>query len=115
MVAQARKHALGELLRGRTGDLSKSVRKIVRTDPRTGAIEVGVGSVAPYAYYLEFGTKAHTIRPNPPRKFLVSNGPRSKGPNPTPLRGRRRVVNHPGNPPKFWLKLAVQKVVGRGF
>ena len=107
MAAQARRNASGQLLRERSGQLKDSVRPIVRTDPRTGATEIGVGSTAPYAGHLEHGTPAHTISARR-GGFLVSEPG-----HPDPLRKRMRSVNHPGFAAKRWLASAVASVVGR--
>jgi hypothetical protein len=98
---------VGARFNQRTGVLLGSLRQIVRVDLRSGALEVGVGSTAEHAKYLEYGTPAHEIRPSG-RKFLVSEAN-----NPTPLRGRRLVVNHPGNQPFFFLRKAVNEAIGR--
>lgn len=113
MVVEAQRNATGRMLNQRTGQLALSVRPIVRKDARTGAIEVGVGTVSEYGGHLENGTAPHAILPKNAR-YLRSGGPRGKGPNPTPLRGFKiKAVNHPGNPPKLWLRDAVNRVIGR--
>lgn len=112
MVVEAQRNATGRMMNMRTGGVAQSVRKIVRKNPKTGVIEVGVGTISEVGGHLANGTRAHSITPRT-RKFLVSNGPRSKGPNPTPLRGRRRHVSHPGSAPIPWLRDAVNRVIGR--
>lgn len=115
MVVQAKKNASGDLLEKRSGQLADSVHPIIRVDPR-GGIEVGVGSTAPYADYLESGTRAHEIPSkviNGKRRYLKSypNHP----PNRNPLRYPQVKVNHPGNTAKHWLRSAVNSVAARGF
>ena len=107
MVREAEKNVTGAVVRGRSLRLYTSLQPIVRGS-RRGGIEVGVGSTAPYAGHIEKGTGAHAIRPRR-RKYLVS----APG-HPDPLRGRRRIVNHPGNPPFEPLRKAVNTVIGRG-
>jgi hypothetical protein len=114
MERNAIRNATGEVLQERTGEVGRSVVKIVRPDPRTGAIEVGVGTTSQVGGHLENGTSPHPITPTTGVKFLVSGGPRGKGPNPNPLHGRRRRVNHPGNPPLRWLRKAVDDALIRG-
>jgi hypothetical protein len=97
----------------RTGELVASLVPIVRIDPRTGAAVVGVGSTVPYSEHLEKGTSAHPITPKNVT-YLMSNGPRSKGPNPTPLRRRQKIVSHPGNQPYGFLRKARDSAIGRG-
>lgn len=109
MAEQARRNASGELLRRRTGLLAESVRPIVRLDPLSDGVRVGVGSLAPYAGYLEHGTGPHPIVARN-RRFLAS-----RADNPDPLERPRRGVNHPGNEPKHWLRAAVMSVIGRPF
>lgn len=112
MVDEAVKNASGRMLHMRTGEVAKSVQKIVRRNPKTGAVEVGVGTTSKVGGHLANGAAPHTITPRS-GKYLQSNGPRSKGPNPTPLRRRQRRVSHPGNRPIPWLRDAVNRVIGR--
>lgn len=112
MVVEAQRNASGRMMNMRTGGVALSVRKIVRRNPKTGATQIGVGTISEVGGHLANGTSAHEIRPRT-GKYLVSNGPRSKGPNPTPLRKRQRRVSHPGNAPIPWLRDAVNRVIGR--
>lgn len=96
---------VGATFHKRTGELAASLRPIVRVGP--GGTEVGVGSTAPHAEYLEYGTVAHEITPHE-RDFLVSTAF-----NPMPLRGRRLRVSHPGNPAFGFLNKAVNLALGR--
>lgn len=105
----AKRNASGEVVRRRTGFLADSLEPIVRTHARTGALEVGVGSTAPYAGYLEHGTSGgYTIRPVR-TSFLVS----APG-HPDPLSRPQRQVTHPGIEAKRFLQKAVDEVVGLG-
>jgi hypothetical protein len=61
ITAQARVNASGAVVQRRTGDLAASMRPIVREDPLTGRVEVGVGSTIEYSEYLEHGTPPHII------------------------------------------------------
>lgn len=100
----------------RTGDLVESLRPIIRIDSSTGRTEVGVGSVVEHASYLENGTSPHPIPLSPfigGGRYLISNGPRSKGPNPTPLEGRRLFVHHPGNRAFGFIRRGVNRAIGR--
>lgn len=90
----------------RTGELRQSLRAIVRTHAG-GGVEIGVGSTAPHAKYLEDGTIPHEIRPVNAR-FLVSTPD-----NPTPLRGRRLRVSHPGNRAYGFLRKSLALATGR--
>jgi hypothetical protein len=113
MVILARQNASGRMMYLRTGGVADSVRPIIRPSPR-GGTEVGVGTVSPIGGHLANGTQAHEIRPSTRGvKFLRSNGPLSKGFNPTPLRAQQRKVNHPGNRPIPWLRNAVDTAIGR--
>lgn len=111
MVSVAKNNVSGSIVRQRSGTLRESIKPIVRPDPRAGALEVGVGSTAPYSGHLEHGTskKNYVIRPRPPKRFLVS----APG-HPDPLQGRRRSVNHPGIRPKKFLDQAVKTVIRGG-
>ena len=122
MVAQARRNASGEVVESRTGDLARSVVKILRPNPR-GGITVGVGTTLEYGALLENGSPPHTISVGPgfgalgrPPYVLKSGGPYDRPPgfqNPRPLYGAVSV-NHPGNQPFHWLRKAVFSVIGRG-
>lgn len=101
----------------RSGELLDSLVPIIAPDPR-GGVRVGVGSTSITAKYLTEGTTPHQInapfvggRPVYP---LRSNGPRSKGYNPTPLRGSPiYFVNHPGNLPNDFIRRGVNAAIGR--
>lgn len=102
----------------RTGDLVSSVVPIVRTG-RGGEVEVGVGTTMKHGAVHEVGAPPHLITPERPFRgrgkggyFLRSNGPNSKGGNPTPLDRPRLYVNHPGVPdPSHWMSDAVRSVI----
>lgn len=61
ITAKARVNASGAVVQRRTGDLAASMRPIVREDPLSGRVEVGVGSTIEYSKYLEEGTPPHII------------------------------------------------------
>jgi len=97
----------------RTSTLVDSLHPIIRPDPR-GGVRVGVGSTAEHSEYLTKGTPAHPIPLSPSPYSLRSNGPRSKGPNPTPLtRWPIYQVNHPGNRANDFIRKGVNAAIGR--
>jgi HK97 gp10 family phage protein len=60
-------------------------------------------NIAPYANYVEFGTKPHEIRPKPGNKVLVFQ-----------VNGRRvftRLVHHPGTKPQPYVQPAFEEWV----
>lgn len=128
MLRKARENASGGVVRKRTGSLRDSLEKIIRTDPRTGDIEVGVGSTAEYAKTLEYGSDKHNYPIDAKNYFFSKGSGAARGPwlisardHPDPLVGRdgkRRAfksVNHPGIEAKKFLRKAVNEVAFRGF
>lgn len=91
MVARARANASGAgELQLRTGALRDSVVPIIRTDVRTDATVVGVGTTVDYGAALEIGAEPHPIT----------------------AWGRPGIyVEHPGNKAYFWLSDAVRSVM----
>lgn len=114
MAAQARRNASGAVLKRRTGFLAQSVYPIAREELATGDLIVGVGTTADYGKVLEEGGAPHHIGSpivgGRPLYLLRSNGPNSKGPNPTPLLRPQVGVNHPGPTAKRWLTKAVNDI-----
>lgn len=107
MVAEARRNASGQVVKGRTGELARSVVPILR--PFIGGdTEIGVGTTLKYGQYLEEGTELHVIAPRNIAGMLASDSS-----NPSPLRAPRRFVIHPGNDAKRWLHKAVFGVLRR--
>jgi hypothetical protein len=89
-------------------NVAESVRPIVRTNAKTGGIEVGVGTISPVGGYLENGTRAHGISAR--RAPYLRSAPN----HPDPLIGFKiKSVSHPGNKPYLWLQKAVNTVTGR--
>ena len=79
-----------------SGDLRDSIKIRRRTNKRTGYINLLVSAgnkKAWYAHLVEFGTKAHIIKPRA-RKSLVIAGL------------LREIVNHPGAKPRGFLRRA---------
>lgn len=131
MLRKAKANASGStpsagVVRKRTGDLAESLKKIIRTDPRTGSVEIGVGSTIEYSKWVEDGSPAHQIVA---RNFRLKSGPMKGTPvlwsapgHPDPLVGIYgpgrfspiRQVNHPGNDAKKFLRKAVDDVAFRG-
>lgn len=109
MVEQAQKNARGGIVRSRTDELALSMHAIVRVNAKTGGLEIGVGSTAPHADYIENGARAHQIRAKNAGML------RSEPGHPDPLHrfGLKRV-NHPGNRPFHVMRSAVLSVLGRG-
>jgi len=116
MVLAARLNA-GALFNQRTTSLITSVIPIVRGG-RGGNVEVGVGTTVEHGKWLEIGTDEHIIKPEFPYRgkkkggyFLRSNGPRSKGFNPTPLDRPRLIVQAPALDATHWMSDAVRSVM----
>lgn len=109
MVLQARINA-DAMFNQRTGDLVSSVVPIVKTFGNAGT-EIGVGTTAKHGAVLEVGAPPHVIQPQGTGYLLRSDGPRSKGGNPTPLDRPQRLVVHPGTPARHWLSDAVRAVL----
>jgi len=117
VAAQARRNASGAVVKRRTGFLAESVYPIAREDFVSGDLIIGVGSTADYGKVLEEGGAPHHIGSpivnGRPLYLLRSNGPNSKGPNPTPLDRPQVGVNHPGPTAKRWLSKALQDALVR--
>lgn len=81
----------------RTGNLRRSIQVRVETD----RVTIGPNQrQAPYAGYVEFGTRAHTIKPRKPGGVLVFT-----------VGGKKvyaRQVNHPGTKPHPYVMPAFQ-------
>lgn len=119
IAAQARRNASGEVVKRRTGYLAQSVYPIAREELTTGDLIVGVGTTADYGKVLEEGGVPHHIGSpivnGRPLYLLRSNGPNSKGPNPTPLERPQIGVNHPGPTAKRWLSKALEVALIRAW
>lgn len=83
----------------KTGRLRKSIRKVVR------GYEAYVFPTAPYAAYVEFGTRPHIIRPVRAKalRFETRTGEIVF----------TRLVRHPGTKPKRFIRETVEEVVRR--
>lgn len=108
----------------RTGDLRKSIRGIIETSTRGGAVGFLEARV-PYASFVEEGTEPHVIRPKAPSgtpksKRLPGQGVRAKtdiGTHRVALRWYdegggihfAREVHHPGSKPHPFIGPALQK------
>lgn len=112
-------------VRKRSGVLHDSLKKIVRVDPRTGQVEVGVGSTARYAEWLEYGSPGHEIKAK--NHYFKRGVGAAAGPwlisaknHPDPLVGRDgkprafKKVKHPGTQAKYFIRKAVHDVAFRG-
>jgi hypothetical protein len=81
----------------KTGKLKGSLRIQVHTD----TVIIGPNeNQAPYAGYVEFGTKPHVIRPKSPHGVLIFT-----------VNGKRvvtRLVHHPGTEPQPYVQPAFQ-------
>lgn len=83
----------------RTGKLRKSIRKVRR------GFEAYVFPTAPYAVFVEFGTRPHIIRPVRAQalRFETRTGEVVF----------TRLVRHPGTKPKRFIRETVEEVVRR--
>ncbi len=95
----------------KTGNLKRSIRPGILT--RTQATVVAATN---YAGYVEYGTRAHVIRPKT-KRVLAWNSDRSayrlsgslrKGARPNVF---RRYVNHPGTRPRPFLQPAAERAL----
>ncbi len=106
VIAEAKKdfHTSGGP--GRTGELIKSFRPIIKPDPR-GGFDVGVGSTLKYADYLTHGTAPHDIRPHGKYRLKSAKG------HPKPLKRPTFLAKHPGNKPNDFIRRGVNLAIGR--
>ena len=83
----------------RTGKLRKSIRKVRR------GFEAYVFPTAPYAVFVEFGTRPHIIRPVRAQalRFETRTGEVVF----------TRLVRHPGTKPKRFIRETVEEVIRR--
>lgn len=117
MIAAVKAEMKASGINERSGELADSFVPIVVPDPR-GGVRVGVGSTSETAKWLTEGTVGHPISVpfvgGRPAYSLRSNGPRSKGYNPTPLRNYPiYFVNHPGNKANDFIRRGVNAAIGR--
>jgi hypothetical protein len=110
MAVVARINAAG-MFQQRTGSLVSSVVPIVHQLGRGGGTEIGIGTTVEHGKWLEIGADPHIIEPQGRGYLLRSDGPNSKGGNPTPLERPQRLVQHPGNAARHWMSDAVRAVL----
>lgn len=106
VIAEAKKDFRTSGGPGRTGDLIKSFRPIIKPDPR-GGFQVGVGSTLKYADYLTNGTPAHDIRPRGKYRLKSAKG------HPDPLKRPTLLARHPGTKPNDFIRRGVNLAIGR--
>jgi hypothetical protein len=95
----------------KTGNLGRTIRLGQVTDTEVQILAGGQGGVG-YAQVVEFGSKAHIIRPKNRKALRWGANARLSG---TPKSGSAVIfatyVNHPGTQPKPYLIPAAQKAV----
>lgn len=106
-TAQLARENVQANFRSRTGNLERSIGTFPAETPDGLEVEVGTEG-APYGRVLELGASPHPILPTQHRVLI------SEPQNPDPLLGPRRRVDHPGNPPRPWLKPALETVFNGG-
>lgn len=89
--------------RSRTGNLEQSIGVFPNESANGLEVEVGTDG-APYGLVLELGSDPHLILPVAAPVLVSAPG------HPDPLFGPRFRVDHPGNPPRPWLKPALDQV-----
>lgn len=100
----------------KTGNLGRTIR-VASVDPRRQSVQVVAGGSrnVGYAGWVEFGTRAHTIRPRR-RKVLAWGGARRLSGT---LRSGARatnfatIVHHPGTRPKPYLVPGAKKALAQ--
>lgn len=102
-VAQQARENVRANFRTRTGNLERSIG-LFPTETASGtAFEVGTQN-APYGRILELGGTEHVIEARSGSVLASEPG------HPDPLRAPRFRVFHPGNPPRPWLRPALEAV-----
>jgi hypothetical protein len=91
----------------RTGTLEGSIGVFPDETAEGLAFEVGTDG-APYGRILELGSTEHVIEAPAGRRLF------SRADNPDPLLEPRQRVFHPGNPPRPWLRPALEAVFTGG-
>ena len=102
VAVQARENIQANF-RSRTGNLERSVGIFPQETVDGLAYEVGTEG-APYGRVLELGSTEHVILPGTGRVLASTPG------HPDPLLAPRFRVLHPGNPPRPWLRPALETV-----
>lgn len=103
-VAEVARQNVQAQFRTRSGNLLQSIG-VFPTETADG-LEVEVGTDgAPYGLVLELGSDPHLILPVAQPVLVSDPG------NPDPLLGPRFRVDHPGNPPRPWLRPALEQVM----
>lgn len=102
VAVQARENVRANF-RSRTGNLERSIGIFPQENVDGVSVEVGTQG-APYGRVLELGATDHIIEPRTQRVLASEPG------HPDPLRAPRFRVFHPGNPPRPWLRPAVETV-----
>jgi len=103
-VAEIARQNVQAQFRTRTGNLQQSIGTFPTETPDGLEVEVGTDG-APYGRILELGQDAHDI--DPVRVPVLVSPPG----HPDPLYGPRFHVDHPGAPPRPWLKPALEQVM----
>lgn len=102
-VAELARQNVQAQFRTRTGNLQQSIGIFPRETPDGLDVEVGTDG-APYGLILELGSDPHQILPVAAPVLVSPPG------HPDPLLGPRFHVDHPGNPPRPWLRPALEQV-----
>jgi hypothetical protein len=103
-TAEVARQNVNTLFRTRTGNLYDSIGVFPRENDDGLQVEVGTDG-APYGLVLEQGSDPHTIQAV---RFQVMF---SEPGHPDPLEHPQRIVNHPGTPPRPWLRPALEQVI----
>jgi hypothetical protein len=106
VALQARENVRANF-RTRTGNLERSIGLFPQESVDGLAFEIGTEG-APYGRVLELGGTDHVI------EARAGNVLASEPGNPDPLRAPRFRVFHPGNPPRPWLRPALEAVFNGG-
>jgi hypothetical protein len=103
-VAELARQNVQAQFRTRTGNLQQSIGVFPRETPDGLEAEVGTEG-APYGLVLELGADPHLILPVAAPVLVSPPG------HPDPLYGPRFRVDHPGSPPRPWLRPALEQVI----
>lgn len=106
-VAELARQNVRATFRTRTGNLEGSIGVFPNETADGLEYEVGTDG-APYGLILELGGEPHEIRARNFRVLISEPG------HPDPLNRPHREVAHPGNPPKPWLRPALETVFTGG-
>jgi len=104
LVAEIARQNVRSTFNTRTGNLEASIGVFPNLTPDGLECEVGTDG-APYGLVLELGGQPHEIRARNFRVLISEPG------HPDPLLRPHQEVAHPGNPPKPWLRPALEQVI----